>query len=142
MSMEVLLIEDSPSDARMTQDAFRNTNATINLHVAIDGVEAMAFLRHEGKYADSPRPDIILLDLHMPNMDGREVLANIKEDGSLKLIPIVVLTTSEAEADIADSYKLNANCYLTKPVQLDQFERLVRTIDEFWVGHVKLPQQA
>src|SRR4249919_986236 len=125
MPIEVLLVEDSPGDVRLTQEAFRDANRSIRLYVASDGVEAMAFLRREGAYVQSPRPDIILLDLNLPRMDGREVLAHIKEDGSLKTIPTVILTTSEAEADIVKSYELQANCYLSKPVQLDQFEVLV-----------------
>jgi chemotaxis family two-component system response regulator Rcp1 len=110
------------------------------LHVASDGVEAMAFLRHEGAHVHAPRPDLILLDLNLPKMDGREVLANIKNDESLKTIPVVVLTTSDAEVDIAKSYQLQANCYLTKPVQLDAFETLVKSINDFWLTKVKLPQ--
>jgi len=141
MPIEVLLVEDSPGDVRLTQEAFRDANSEIRLHVASDGVEAMAFLRQHGDRANSPRPDLILLDLNLPKMDGREVLAHIKDDQSLKLIPTVVLTTSDAEADIVKSYQLQANCYLTKPVQLDEFERLVRSINDFWLAKVKLPQQ-
>jgi chemotaxis family two-component system response regulator Rcp1 len=139
--LEVLLVEDSPGDVRLTQEVFRDTNSSIRLHVAADGVEAMAFLRHEGAHADVPRPDIILLDLNLPKMDGREVLAHIKEDENLKTIPIVILTTSAAEADILKSYQLRANCYLSKPVQLDEFERLVKSISSFWLTDVKLPAQ-
>jgi chemotaxis family two-component system response regulator Rcp1 len=142
MTKEVLLIEDSPGDVRLTLDAFRDVGMAIHLHVANDGVDAMAFLRHEGAHADAPRPDFILLDLNLPKMDGREVLARIKSDESLKTIPTVVLTTSDAAADIANSYQLQANCYLTKPVQLDEFEALVRNISDFWLRKVKLPQQA
>jgi chemotaxis family two-component system response regulator Rcp1 len=142
MPIEVLLVEDSPGDVRLTQEAFRDANREIRMHVASDGVEAMAFLRQEGDHAHSPRPDLILLDLNLPKMDGREVLAHIKENQSLKLIPTVILTTSDAEADIAKSYQLQANCYLTKPVQLDEFERLVRSINDFWLAKAKLPQQA
>jgi two-component system, chemotaxis family, response regulator Rcp1 len=138
--LEVLLVEDSPGDVRLTQEAFRDAKTSINLHVAADGVEAMAFLRHEG--ANAPRPDFILLDLNLPKMDGREVLALIKADQNLKTIPTVILTTSEAEADIAKSYQLQANCYLSKPVQLDAFEALVKSISEFWLTMVKLPPQA
>ncbi len=141
MPIEVLLVEDSPGDVRLTQEAFRDANRSIQLHVATDGVEAMAFLRHEKAYADAPRPDLILLDLNLPKMDGREVLALVKEDESLKLIPIVILTTSDAEADIVKSYQLQANCYLSKPVQLDAFENLVKSINDFWLTKVKLPQQ-
>ena len=141
MSIDVLLVEDSPGDVRLTQEAFREANGAIHLHVATDGVEAMAFLRHEGIHAHAPRPNIILLDLNLPKMDGHEVLALIKEDASLKMIPTVILTTSEAEVDIVKSYQLQANCYLNKPVQLDVFEGLVRSINDFWLTKVKLPQQ-
>jgi len=141
MPVQVLLVEDSPGDVRLTQEAFRDANPTIQLHIANDGVEAMAFLRHEGIYAATPHPDLILLDLNLPRMDGREVLAHIKEDENLKTIPTVILTTSESEADIAKSYQLQANCYLTKPVQLDAFELLVKSINDFWLTKVKLPQQ-
>jgi chemotaxis family two-component system response regulator Rcp1 len=141
MPIEVLLVEDSPGDVRLTQEAFRDANASIHLHVAFDGVEAMAFLKHEGAHVLAPRPDLILLDLNLPKMDGREVLAQIKEDHSLKTIPTIILTTSEAEADIVKSYQLQANCYLTKPGQLDAFESLVKSINDFWLTKVKLPQQ-
>ena len=137
--MEVLLVEDSPGDVRLTQEAFRESN--VQLHVASDGVEAMAFLRHEGDHVRAPRPDLILLDLNLPKMDGREVLAQIKADRSLKTIPTVILTTSESEADIVKSYQLQANCYLSKPVQLDAFESLVGSINDFWLTRVKLPRQ-
>jgi two-component system, chemotaxis family, response regulator Rcp1 len=142
MTKEVLLIEDSPGDVRLTLEAFRDVGIAVHLHVANDGVDAMAFLRHEGAHADARRPDFILLDLNLPKMNGREVLARIKSDESLKTIPTVVLTTSDAEADIANSYQLQANCYLTKPVQLDEFEALVKNISDFWLRKVKLPQQA
>jgi len=141
VSIEVLLVEDSPGDVRLTQEAFRDANPSIHLHVAIDGVEAMAFLKHEGAYALAPRPDIILLDLNLPKMDGREVLAHIKADDSLKTIPVIILTTSEAQLDILKSYQLQANCYLTKPVQLAAFESLVKSINDFWLTKVKLPQR-
>jgi chemotaxis family two-component system response regulator Rcp1 len=140
MSIEVLLVEDSPGDVRLTREAFRAANHEINLHVAADGVEAMAFLRRETTHANAPRPDLILLDLNLPKMDGREVLAHIKEDASLKTIPTVILTTSDAEADIVKSYELRANCYLSKPVQLDEFEALVKSINDFWLTKVKLPR--
>lgn len=139
--IEVLLVEDSPGDVRLTQEAFRDANRAIHLHVACDGVEAMAFLKHEGAHSRAPRPDLILLDLNLPKMDGREVLAHIKEDATLKTIPTVILTTSEAEVDVVKSYQLHANCYLTKPVQLDDFEALVKSINDFWLTKVKLPQQ-
>jgi chemotaxis family two-component system response regulator Rcp1 len=140
-SMEVLLVEDNPGDVRLTQEAFRDANRSIHVHVASDGVEAMAFLRHEGAYVHVPRPDLILLDLNLPKMDGREVLARIKEDDRLKMIPTVILTTSEAETDILKSYQLQANCYLSKPVQLDAFENVVKSINDFWLTKVKLPPQ-
>ena len=140
MAIEVLLVEDNPGDVRLTQEAFLEANRTINLHVAADGVEAMAFLQRQGSHAGAPRPDLILLDLNLPKMDGREVLAHIKSDASLKLIPTVILTTSDAEADIQKSYQLQANCYLTKPVQLEAFEALVKSINDFWLTKVKLPR--
>jgi two-component system, chemotaxis family, response regulator Rcp1 len=139
--MEVLLVEDSPGDVRLTQEAFRDANSSVHLRVASDGVEAMAFLRKEGAHRDAPRPDLILLDLNLPRMDGREVLASIKDDDGLRTIPTVILTTSVAEADISTSYRLRANCYLSKPVQLDAFEKLVKSINDFWLTQVKLPQQ-
>jgi two-component system, chemotaxis family, response regulator Rcp1 len=139
--IEVLLVEDSPGDVRLTKEAFRSANPSIHLHVATDGVEAMAFLRHQGAHSEAPRPDLILLDLNLPKMDGREVLAHIKKDDGLKGIPTVILTTSDAEVDIVKSYQLQANCYLNKPVQLDAFEALVRNINEFWLRDAKLPKQ-
>jgi CheY-like chemotaxis protein len=139
--LHVLLVEDSPGDVRLTLEAFREANKLIKLHVAVDGVEAMSFLKREGAQADAPRPDLILLDLNLPRMDGREVLARIKADECLNTIPTVILTTSESEADIVKSYQLRANCYLTKPVQLDAFENLVRSINDFWLTKAKLPQQ-
>ncbi|MGC1482474.1 MAG: response regulator [Candidatus Acidiferrum sp.] len=141
MPIEVLLVEDSPGDVRLTQEAFRDANKAIHMHVASDGVEAMAFLRREGVHAHAPRPELILLDLNLPKMDGREVLALIKGNPGLKTIPTVILTTSEAEADIVKSYQLQANCYLSKPVQLDAFEGLVKSINDFWLTKVKLPKQ-
>jgi chemotaxis family two-component system response regulator Rcp1 len=141
MPIDVLLVEDSPGDVRLTQEAFRDANRGVRLHVASDGVEAMAFLRQTGAHMNAPRPDLILLDLNLPKMDGREVLANIKADGSLRSIPTVILTTSEAEADIAKSYDLQANCYLSKPVELEEFEALVKSINDFWLTKVKLPSQ-
>jgi CheY-like chemotaxis protein len=139
-AIEVLLVEDSPGDVRLTQEAFRHANQAIRLHVVSDGVEALAFLKQENGYAGSPRPDLILLDLNLPRMDGREVLSRIKADETLKSIPTVILTTSEAEVDIATSYQLQANCYLSKPVQLDAFESLVKSINDFWLKQAKLPQ--
>jgi CheY-like chemotaxis protein len=141
MKRIVLLVEDSPGDVRLTQEAFGSADPQIDLRVAVDGVEAMAYLRREGGHVDASRPDFILLDLNLPKMDGREVLAHIKEDADLKTIPTVILTTSDAEADILTSYKLQANCYLSKPVQLEEFESLVKSINDFWLTKVKLPQQ-
>ena len=139
--LQVLLVEDNPGDVRLTQEAFRAANPSVYLHVASDGVEAMIFLRNQNGHAGAPRPDMILLDLNMPRMDGRQVLAEIKKDDKLKTIPTVILTTSEAEVDVAKSYQLQANCYLTKPVQLDAFEDLVKSINEFWLTTVRLPQK-
>jgi CheY-like chemotaxis protein len=141
MLQEVLLVEDNPGDVRLTREAFRDANVHVRLHVASDGVEAMAFLRREEAHNDAPRPDMILLDLNLPRMDGREVLGRIKKDDDLKTIPTVILTTSEAEADILQSYQLQANCYLTKPIMLAAFESLVGSINEFWMTKVRLPQQ-
>jgi CheY-like chemotaxis protein len=137
--VDVLLVEDSPGDVRLTREAFREANGAVRLHVAADGVEAMEFLHREGEHADAPRPDFILLDLNLPRMDGREVLANIKADASLHTIPTVILTTSEADADVLRSYELNANAYLRKPVTLEAFEALVKSINEFWLTQVVLP---
>ena len=141
MPKEVLLVEDSPGDVRLTLEAFRDANSSIHLHVASDGVEAMDFLLRKGVHISAPRPDLILLDLNLPKMDGREVLSHIKADLGLKTIPTVILTTSDAEADISKSYQLQANCYLSKPAQLDAFESLVKSINDFWLTKVKLPQQ-
>ena len=139
MPIEVLLVEDSSGDVRLTREAFRDANRSIRLHVASDGVEAMAFLRHEADHVHAPRPDLILLDLNLPKMDGREVLAHIKGDDALKTIPTIILTTSDAEVDILKSYQLQANCYLSKPVQFDAFASLVKSINDFWLTKVKLP---
>lgn len=140
--VDILLVEDNPGDVDLTIEALKEGKVANRLRVADDGVEAMAFLRREGKYADAFRPDLILLDLNLPRKDGREVLAEIKADPALKQIPVVVLTTSEAEQDIVKSYQLHANCYITKPVDLEQFIRVVRAIDEFWLTVVKLPREA
>jgi two-component system, chemotaxis family, response regulator Rcp1 len=137
--IEVLLVEDSPGDVRLTQEAFRDANTSIHLHVASNGVEAMDFLNHQGAHVRAPRPDLILLDLNLPKMDGREVLARIKRDDRLKTIPTVILTTSASEADISKSYELQANCYLIKPVQLEAFLSLVKSINDFWLTKVELP---
>ncbi|HET7846741.1 MAG TPA: response regulator [Acidimicrobiia bacterium] len=139
--MEVLLVEDSPGDVRLTREAFDHADISVRLHVAVDGVEAMAYLKREGEHAGAARPDLILLDLNLPKMDGREVLAHIKQDLSLKTIPTVILTTSEAEADINKSYELQANAYVSKPGQLDAFESLVQSIGDFWLTKAKLPQR-
>ncbi|POH62689.1 response regulator [Cryobacterium zongtaii] len=141
MNIQVLLVEDSPGDVRLTREALHDANVAIQLHVASDGVEALAFLRREDAYAGAPRPDLILLDLNLPRMDGREVLAWIKADPDLKTIPTIILTTSEAEDDIVTSYQLQANSYLSKPVQLDRFETLVKSINDFWLTKAKLPNQ-
>jgi chemotaxis family two-component system response regulator Rcp1 len=141
MPIEVLLVEDSPGDVRLTQEAFRDANISVRLHIATDGVEAMEFLRCEAAHRDAPRPDLILLDLNLPKMDGREVLAHLKADADLKTIPTVILTTSESETDIVKSYQLQANCYLSKPVQLDAFENLIKSINDFWLTKVKLPKK-
>jgi chemotaxis family two-component system response regulator Rcp1 len=141
MPIEVLLVEDSPGDARLTQEVFREANSLVHLHVASDGIEAMAYLRQEGIHLNAPRPDLVLLDLNLPRMDGREVLFQIKNDDSLKTIPTIILTTSSSKEDIARSYQLQANCYLTKPAQLDEFEALVKSINDFWLTKARLPQQ-
>lgn len=139
---QVLLVEDSPGDVRLMQEAFHGVNANVELHVATDGVEAMNFLRRRGSHIDAPRTDLVLLDLNLPRLDGREVLALVKKDSTLKSIPIVVVSTSAAEADIATSYDLRANCYFTKPVDLDDFDELVKKINDFWIEKVKLPRRA
>ena len=137
--VEILLVEDNPGDVRLTQEAFKEGRIVNGLHVVMDGVEAMAFLQREGEYADAPRPDIILLDLNLPKKDGREVLAEIKDDDKLKSIPVIILTTSDAEEDIIRTYNHHANCYITKPVDLEQLINVVRSIEDFWLTVVKLP---
>ncbi|MDG6256397.1 MAG: response regulator [Methanomicrobiaceae archaeon] len=137
--VEILLVEDNPGDVRLTKEALREGKVRNNLHIVMDGEEAMAFLRKEGEYAGAPRPDLILLDLNLPRKDGREVLAEIKDDEDLKSIPVVVLTTSQAEEDVARTYNLHANCYITKPVDLEQFLHVVHSIENFWLSIVKLP---
>ncbi|WP_228045638.1 MULTISPECIES: response regulator [unclassified Tolypothrix] len=141
MPIEVLLVEDNPGDALLTRIALEDSKISVNLNVVEDGVEAMAFLRKQDKYADVPHPDIVLLDLNLPKKDGREVLAEIKGDAHLRRIPVVVLTTSQAEEDILKAYNLAANCYITKPVDFDQFVRIVRSIENFWFAVVKLPPE-
>ena len=138
---EVLLVEDNPADARLTIEALREGRMLNRLHHVKDGIEALQFLRREGQWTDAPTPDVILLDLNLPRKDGREVLLELKADSALRLIPVVVLTTSEAESDIVRSYELHANCYVTKPVDLDKFIEIVRTIEAFWLAIVKLPRQ-
>ena len=137
--LDILLVEDNPADVRLTQEAFREGKILNNLTVARDGVEAMEFLRRRGKHAAAVRPDLILLDLNLPRKDGREVLAEIKSDPALMRIPIVVLTTSRAETDIVKSYNLHANCYVVKPVDLEQFLDVIKAIDNFWLTAVTLP---
>jgi two-component system, chemotaxis family, response regulator Rcp1 len=140
--IEILLVEDNPGDVRLTVEALKEGKVHNNLAVAKDGVEALAYLRREGSHASANRPDLILLDLNLPRKDGREVLAEIKEDPVLRRIPVVVLTTSKAEEDILRTYDLHANCYITKPVDLDQFISVVRSIDDFWLSVVRLPPKA
>jgi CheY-like chemotaxis protein len=141
MPIEVLLVEDNPGDVQLTQIALEDSKISVNLNVARDGVEAMAFLRKEEQYQGMPTPDIILLDLNLPRKDGREVLAEIKEDRILRRIPVVVLTTSGSEEDVLRAYNLCANCYITKPVDFDQFVKIVHSIESFWFTVVKLPQE-
>ena len=136
---DILLVEDNKGDVRLLQEAFKDGKIVVNLHVVDDGVEAMAFLRHQGKYADVPRPDMVLLDLNLPRKDGREVLAEIKSDASLKRIPVVVLTTSSSGEDILKSYDAYANCYITKPTGFQQLVEVVDAIRDFWFFRVKLP---
>lgn len=139
--IEILLVEDNLGDIRLTQEALKDSKLRNNLSVVQDGVEALAFLRQQGRYANVTRPDIILLDLNLPRKDGREVLAEIKEDDNLKRIPVVVLTTSSDEKDIYTSYNLHANCYISKPVDLNRFVEIVKAIEGFWFQIVKLPSQ-
>jgi CheY-like chemotaxis protein len=140
-AIEVLLIEDDPGDVLMTREAFEDAKVANNLYVVSDGEDALAFLRREGAHAEVPRPDLVLLDLNLPRVDGREVLEQIKNDPELRSIPVVVLTTSEAEDDIVHSYSLHANAYVTKPVDFDRFHQVVRQIDDFFVSVVKLPRR-
>ncbi len=138
-AIDILLVEDNPGDVRLTREVLKEGKVSNNLFVVKDGVEAMKFLHREGRYANEVRPDLILLDLNLPRMDGREVLEKIKDDPDLHRIPVVVLTTSAAEEDIIKSYNLNANCYITKPVDLDQFIGVVKSVEDFWLTVVKLP---
>ena len=139
LPIEILLVEDSPGDVLLTREALRDAKIRLNLQVAADGEEAMALLRREGKYATAPRPDLVLLDLNLPKKDGREVLQEIKADANLAIIPVVILTTSASEVDILRSYQIHANCFVTKPVDLEQFLIVVKSIDNFWLTVVKLP---
>jgi CheY-like chemotaxis protein len=139
--VDVLLVEDDPGDVLMTREAFADHKIHNRLHVVTNGIDAMAFLRHEGEHADAPMPDLILLDLNLPRMDGREVLAEIKNDPSLRTIPVVVLTTSDAEEDVVSSYSLYANAYVTKPVDFERFIDVVRQIDDFFISVVRLPNR-
>ena len=137
--IEILMVEDNPGDARLAEEALRDSRVLNNLNVASDGEQAMHYLRRQGRFADAPKPDIILLDLNLPRKDGREVLAEIKADAVLRRIPVVILTTSESEEDILRTYDLHANCYITKPVDFEQFAKVVKSIEDFWFTIVKLP---
>jgi chemotaxis family two-component system response regulator Rcp1 len=137
--IEILLVEDNPGDVRLTREVFKDAKIRNTIHSVVDGVEAIDYLRNKGKYANAIRPDLILLDLNLPRMDGREVLAEIKSDEDLKRIPVVVLTISKADEDILKSYNLHANCFITKPVDLDQFIKVVSSVEGFWLTIVRLP---
>jgi len=137
--IDILLVEDNPGDVRLTQEALKEGKVRNKLHIVYDGAEAMEFLKKKGKYEKAPRPDLILLDLNLPKMDGRQVLGEIKKDNDLKRIPVVILTMSRAEEDILKTYNLHANCYVTKPVELEQFIDVVKSIEDFWLAIVKLP---
>ena len=138
-AIEILLVEDNPADVRLTQEALKEAKVVNRLSVVMDGEEAMAFLRREGRHAEAPRPDLILLDLNLPRKDGREVLAEVKADERLRRIPVVILTTSKSEEDVLRSYDLHANCFISKPVGLEQFLRVVESIEDFWLSVVRLP---
>lgn len=137
--IEILLVEDNPGDVRLTIEALKEGKVKNNLHVAMNGVQAMECLRQEGEFSGTPRPDLILLDLNLPIMDGREVLENVKADEDLRRIPVVILTTSKAEEDILKTYDLHANCYVSKPVQLEAFMQVIKSIENFWLSVVRLP---
>ena len=139
--IEILLVEENPGDVRLTQEALKEAKVLNKVNVARDGVDAMAFLRREGKYADAPTPDLILLDLNLPRKSGFEVLEDLKRDPDLKRIPVVILTSSSAEQDVLSTHNLHANCYITKPVDLSQFTKVVQTIEDFWLAIVKLPSE-
>lgn len=138
--ISILLVEDNPGDVRLTLEALRDARIRNDLHVVSDGVAAMEYLRREGRYGDAPPPDLVLLDLNLPRKDGREVLQEIKEDPKLRRIPVIILTTSQAERDILMTYDLHANCYISKPVEFDEFIRVVRGVEDFWLTIVRLPQ--
>lgn len=138
-SIDILVVEDNPGDARLIREALNNTRVSNSLYIVGDGVEALSFLRNEGIYSGMPKPDIIILDLNLPRKDGREVLAEIKSDDELSHIPVVVMTISQAEEDILKTYKLHANCYITKPIDLNEFIRIINSVEEFWFSVVKLP---
>jgi chemotaxis family two-component system response regulator Rcp1 len=140
VAAKILLVEDNPGDAELAREALENSNFINELYIVEDGALAMDFLLRRGAYAEAPRPDIVLLDLNLPKMDGREVLARIKSDEELKTIPVVILTSSKADEDILKSYKLHANCYITKPLGIEQFFEVVRNIKEFWMSIVVLPR--
>jgi CheY-like chemotaxis protein len=140
-AIEILLVEDNPGDVRLTQEALKENKIRNNLHVAKDGVEAMSFLRKLGGFSDAPRPDLILLDLNLPRKDGREVLTEIKTDEKLRSIPVVILTTSDAEDDVAKAYHMHANCYIRKPIDLNRFIEVVKVVENFWLSIVELPPQ-
>jgi two-component system, chemotaxis family, response regulator Rcp1 len=142
LAFEILLVEDSPGDVRLTREALKDAKMHINLHVTSDGIDAMSFLNRKEEYANVPRPDLILLDLNLPRKDGRQVLEEIKATPALMTIPIVILTTSASEEDVLRSYRLHANCYISKPVELDGFLKVVKSIDNFWLSIVKLPREA
>lgn len=139
--LDVLLVEDNPGDVRLMKEALQDDKLIYNLHVVVDGIEAMDFLLQKGDFAKAPRPDLILLDLNLPRKDGREVLAEVKSDPDLKQIPVVILTSSQAEQDIVKTYELHANCYINKPVDLEQFSKVVKSINDFWFTVVRLPKR-
>lgn len=139
--VEVLLVEDNPGDVRLTQEAFKESRLSVRISVACDGVEAMDFLHRRGEFVDAPKPDLILLDLNLPRKNGREVLSEIKADPELKRVPVIIMTTSKAEQDVHRAYNLNANCYIAKPVELDEFLNVVRSIEDFWLSVVTLPRE-
>ena len=139
--MELLLVEDNPGDVRLTQEALKSGQVQVNLNVARDGVEAIDFLRQRAAFEGAPKPDLILLDLNLPRKNGREVLSEIKSDPELRRIPVLIMTTSRAEQDVNRAYNLNANCYITKPMDLDEFLRIVKAIEDFWLKTVTLPRQ-